>query len=233
MTAKCGEFPAAAVRLCRRGAQGKDCVVTSRAGSPDEHAQDDHARSASLRDLAARLPMDRSIALVGMMGAGKTSIGKRLAAALGVAFRDADAEIEKAAGRSIAEIFAERGETEFRRGERKVIARLITCEPPHVLATGGGAFMDLETRALLKAQAVTIWLRAELDVLLHRVERRDHRPLLRAGDPRATLARLIAERHPIYAEADLAIDSNPGPHAVAVEAALRALGAHAARRSAP
>jgi shikimate kinase len=207
--------------------------VTSPAGSPDEHAQDEQAQAASLRDLAACVTVDRPIALVGMMGAGKTSIGKRLAAALGVPFRDADFEIEKAAGRSIAEIFAERGEEEFRRGESRVIARLITCEAPHILATGGGAFIAAPTRALLKARAVTIWLRADLDVLLRRVERREHRPLLRTGDPRATLGRLMEERHPTYAQADIAIDSGPGSHAAAVEAVLRALAAHGAGRPAP
>jgi len=198
--------------------------VTRPMGS-DEHAPEDQERAADLKALAARLRIDRPIALVGMMGAGKTSIGKRLAAVLGIPFRDADSEIEAAAGRSIAEIFAERGEPDFRMGERKVIARLITQEPPHVLATGGGAVIDPETRRLLKERAVTIWLRAELDVLLRRVERRASRPLLKTADPRATLVRLLEERAPHYAEADIVIDSNPGPHSAAVEAAIRALSA--------
>ena len=207
--------------------------MTRPPGPPDEHAHDDHERAGSLRDLAADVHIDRTVALVGMMGAGKTSIGKRLAGVLGVEFRDADAEIEKAAGCTVAQIFAEHGEPEFRRGERKVIERLITCEPPHILATGGGAFMDPETRALLKERATTIWLRAELDVLLRRVERRDNRPLLRGGDARGTLARLIEERYPTYAEAELVIDSNSGPHAAAVEAVLRALRERHATRRAP
>jgi shikimate kinase len=160
--------------------------------------------------------------LVGLMGAGKTTIGRRLAGALHLPFKDADAEIETAAGMTIPEIFQQHGEAEFRRGERQVIARLLK-EPPHVLATGGGAFMDPETRALVRAHGVSLWLRAELDVLVRRVERRDGRPLLKTGEPRQVMARLMAERYPIYAEADLVIDSGPGAHAIAVADALQAL----------
>jgi shikimate kinase len=158
----------------------------------------------------------RTVALVGMMGAGKSSIGRRLAARLNVDFKDADTEIETAAGCSVSEIFERYGEPAFRDGERKVIARLLT-EKPHVLATGGGAFIDASTREKLKASAVTVWLRAPVDVLLARTQRRDTRPLLRTGDPRETLERLLAQRAPIYAEADYTLDSEDGPHAAAVE----------------
>lgn len=189
----------------------------SPAAGREANSEADH-----LSDLAARLRIDRTIVLVGLMGAGKTTVGRRLAAALGLPFKDADHEIEVAAGRTIQEIFDERGEAEFRRGERLVITRLLR-EPPHVLATGGGAFMDPRTRAVVKDKAVSVWLRADLDVLMRRVERREGRPLLRAEDPRAVMERLMRERYPVYAEADFTIESSPGPHATAVEAILTAL----------
>jgi shikimate kinase len=152
----------------------------------------------------------RSIVLVGLMGAGKTKIGRRLAARLNLPFFDSDSEIEAAAGETIEEIFRHRGEAVFRDGERRVIARLL-AEPVHVLATGGGAFMDPATRAVIGRRAVSVWLRADLDVLLARVVRRNNRPLLQQQDPRAVLAELIERRHPIYEEADLVIDSGEGP----------------------
>jgi shikimate kinase len=173
------------------------------------------------------MKLNRTVALVGMMGAGKSSIVRRLANRLNVEFRDADAEIESAAGCTISEIFERFGEPAFREGERKVIARLLT-EAPHIIATGGGAFVDPSTREKLKQQAVTIWLKAPLEILLARTQRRDTRPLLRNNDPRATLERLLAERTPIYAEADLTIDSEDGPHTEVVErivAMLTACGA--------
>ena len=166
--------------------------------------------------------LKRTIALVGMMGAGKSSIGRRLAARLNVAFRDADGEIEHAAGCTIAEIFERYGEPAFRDCERKVISRLI-AEPPHVLATGGGAFMDAATRADLKQHAVSVWIRAPLDVLLARVLRKDDRPLLKNGDPREILTRLLAEREPVYAQADIICDSEDGPHIETVNRLLAAL----------
>lgn len=172
--------------------------------------------------LAASVVVDRPIVLVGLMGAGKTTIGRRVAAALMLPFIDADEEIERAAGLPIAEIFARHGEPEFRRGERRVIERLLQG-PPHVLATGGGAFMDPDTRALVRAHAISVWLRADIDVLMRRVEKRDNRPLLRNGDPRAVMERLMAERYPIYAEADVTVDSNNGPHGSAVTMVLQAL----------
>lgn len=162
------------------------------------------------------MKLTRSVALVGMMGAGKSSIGRRLATRLNVPFKDADTEIEQAAGCTISEIFERYGEPAFRDGERKVIQRLL-AEPAHVIATGGGAFMDAVTRDRLKESAVTIWLRAPVDVLLARTQRRDTRPLLRNGNPRETLERLLAERTPVYAQADHTLDSEDGPHAQSVE----------------
>jgi shikimate kinase len=166
--------------------------------------------------------LNRTVALVGMMGAGKSSIGRRLAARLAVPFRDADAEIEAAAGCSIPEIFERFGEPEFRDGERRVILRLLK-DAPHVLATGGGALIDPETRAQIAKQTFSIWLRAPLDLLLERVERRDTRPLLRHGNPRETLEKLLHEREPLYAEANLVIDAEEGPHHVAVGRVVKAL----------
>jgi shikimate kinase/3-dehydroquinate synthase len=147
----------------------------------------------------------RSIVLVGLMGAGKTSIGRRLAARLGLPFHDADAEIELAAGCTIPEIFARYGEKEFRDGERRVIRRLLSGDPV-VLATGGGAFMDPETRAIVRGEAVSVWLRCSLPVLVRRVAGRDNRPLLTAGDPATILRGLMDSRHPVYAEADVVVD---------------------------
>lgn len=171
-------------------------------------------------------PGGRTIALVGLMGVGKSTVGRRLARRLDMPFHDADREVERAARRPVADIFAEFGEPEFRRGERRVIARLLDGEPC-VLACGGGAFVDPETRALLKARAVTVWLKAELDVLVRRVARRDTRPLLRGGDPREVLARLAEQRYPLYAEADLVVETGASPHHAAVEALLEALHARA------
>ena len=162
--------------------------------------------------------------LSGLMGAGKSAIGKRLAMRLGLPFVDADDEIERAAGCSIAEFFEKYGEADFRAGERRVIARLLD-EPPHVLSTGGGAYIDADTRALMRAKAVTVWLRAELDVLFDRVRRRGHRPLLRQGDPKEVLARLMAQRYPIYAEADIIVDSTAQPADRTTEQVIEALRA--------
>ena len=164
----------------------------------------------------------RTIALVGMMGAGKSSIGRRLATRLKVPFQDADDEIEQAAGCTVADIFARYGEPAFRDGERKVIERLLT-EPPHVLATGGGAFIDPGTRARMKDCAVSVWIKAPVDVLLSRIQRKDDRPLLKTGDPREVMERLLKEREPVYAEADLTVSSENGPHAETVERIVTAL----------
>jgi shikimate kinase len=156
------------------------------------------------------------------MGVGKSTVGRKLAAALELPFRDADQEIEAAAGMTIAEIFADRGEEEFRAGERRVISRLL-LEAPHVLATGGGAFMNPETRALIKEKAVSVWLKADLDVMARRVGRKTTRPLLTGKDPRQVLQRLIEERYPVYAEADIMIETDDQPPSAAVAAVLRAL----------
>jgi shikimate kinase len=155
-------------------------------------------------------PVDRSIVMVGLMGAGKTAIGKRLAARMELPFVDTDKEIEQAAGCTIPEIFARFGEPAFRDGERRVIARLL-AGPRCVLATGGGAFMDAETRAAVKAAGLSVWLKADLDTLVRRTARRTNRPLLNSGDPREVLAGLMAMRYPVYAEADIQVQSLESP----------------------
>jgi shikimate kinase len=197
-------------------------------------APSDHSRSAAVmapgtaagaadgsEATAGAAPL-RSIVLVGLMGAGKSSVGRRLAARLGFAFIDADVEIEKAAGASIPEIFAEHGEAAFRDGERKVIARLLE-QPQIVLATGGGAYMNGDTRTRIRSRAISVWLKAELDILAKRCARRSNRPLLANGDLRTTLSRLMAERYPVYAEADITVMSVDGPHDGVVEQIIRAL----------
>ncbi len=166
--------------------------------------------------------LKRTVALVGMMGAGKSSLGRRLAAKLDVEFRDADAEIETAAGCTINEIFDRYGEGAFRDGEFKVIGRLLSM-PPHILATGGGAFAQERTRERIKANAISVWIKVPLDVLVGRVGRRDTRPLLRNGDPREVIERLLKEREPIYAQADLTVSSEDGPHGTAVARIIESL----------
>jgi len=176
--------------------------------------------SAEIAQEPAPAPLTRTIVLVGLMGAGKSSIGRRLAATLGAPFFDADEEIERAAGMTVAEIFEHHGEPHFRDGERKVIARLMS-EGPCVLATGGGAFVNNETRALLNERAVTVWLRADLDVLVERTSRKKTRPLLLTGDPRKILADLIEKRTPYYSQAHFVVDSFGGePHEAVVERIL-------------
>lgn len=164
----------------------------------------------------------RPIVLVGMMGVGKSTIGKRLAARLALPFVDADEEIERAAGMSISEIFARFGEASFRDGERRVIARLLEG-PRQVIATGGGAFMNEETRQLILTRALAIWLDADIDVLVDRVARRDSRPLLKGKDPRTVLTELAATRNPIYALAPLHVKSSSTPHEQTVDTILRAI----------
>jgi len=166
---------------------------------------------------------NRSIVLVGMMGVGKSSIGRRLAARLGIAFVDADAEIEKAADMSIADIFARHGEAYFRSGEARVIARLLDGGP-QVLATGGGAVMNADTRAAIKAKGVSIWLSAEFDVLMRRIsKRKNERPMLQTADPAATLRELLVVREPVYAQADITVQSREVPHEAIVAEILSAL----------
>nr|WP_210431482.1 shikimate kinase [Iodidimonas gelatinilytica] len=168
---------------------------------------------------------DRTIVLIGLMGVGKSTIGRRLALRLGLGFVDADEEIERAAGRTVSEIFESFGEAAFRDGERKVIARLIEG-PAQVIATGGGAFIDAETRRLILKRSISIWLDADIDVLVERTARRDTRPLLKSGDPRSILVRLWQERSPQYAKADLHIKSSDGPHEQVVDQIVKALQGH-------
>ena len=182
--------------------------------------------NSSTNHTAANLGIDRTLVMIGLMGAGKSTIGRRLAARLGLTFVDADAEIERAAGCSVNDIFALYGEGAFRDGERRVIARLLDGRP-QVLATGGGAFMNAETRALIKQKGLSIWLDADIELLVKRTGRRDTRPLLKRGDPREVLEQLAAERYPTYALADLRVKSTDGPHEAVVDAIVRALAARA------
>jgi shikimate kinase len=187
-------------------------------------------RAEPIETRVARLLAGRTIVMVGMMGAGKSSIGRRLANRLGMAFADADSEIEVAANASIPEIFERHGETYFRDGERRVIRRLLDGEPK-VLATGGGAFIQPETRAEIQARAISIWLKADRDLLLSRVKRRSNRPLLQDGDPAEVIERLIAERYPIYAEAVIHIQSRDIAHDAVIDDILAALAEHLGREA--
>jgi shikimate kinase len=171
-------------------------------------------RNARIARIRKRLGT-RSIVLIGLMGAGKTAVGRRLANRLGLDFTDADTEIEMAAGKSISDIFADHGEAYFRRGEEKVIARLLK-NGPQVLATGGGAYISGKTRENIHQQGIAVWLKADLEVLLERVGRRDNRPLLKTGDPKAIMKRLMDERYPVYAEADIVVQSRDVAHDVIV-----------------
>ena len=192
---------------------------------PDAASQND-ADTAIPPGLVLSALERRSIVLVGMMGVGKSSVGRRLAARLSIPFVDADSEIEKAAGMTIPEIFARHGEAYFRSGEARVLARLLESGP-QVLATGGGAFMNPDTRALVALKGVSVWLNADLDVLLRRTsKRRSDRPLLQTEDPGETLRRLLAEREPTYALADLTVQSREVPHEAIVADVMTALAAY-------
>jgi shikimate kinase len=168
----------------------------------------------------------RTIVLVGLMGAGKTTIGRGLAQVLRLPFRDADEEIERAAGCTVSQIFEERGEAAFRDGERRVIARLLTQETPHVLAFGGGAFINPETRSLVAARAVSVWIKADLEVLANRVARRNTRPLLVGKDPLEVLRAQAEARYPAYAQATVTVETGEIPTSAAVTAVLAALADH-------
>jgi shikimate kinase len=170
----------------------------------------------------------RPIVLVGMMGSGKSTVGTRLAAKLGLRFIDADSEIEIAADMSIPDIFASRGEAEFRAGERRVIARLLG-QGAQVLATGGGAFMSEDTRERIARAGISVWLRADPETLLRRVRKRSNRPLLQTADPEGTLRRLLAEREPVYQLADIIVQSREEPHDIVVDALITALGGYLAK----
>lgn len=184
------------------------------AGGQDQASQRGHPIS--------RLLGTRSLVLVGLMGAGKSTVGRRLAQSLKLPFRDADHEIETAAGMTIPEIFAIHGEEHFRDGERRVIARLLQ-DGPIVLATGGGAFMNEETRGRIAEKGISIWLKADLDVLMRRVRKRSTRPLLQNPDPEGTMRRLMEQRHPVYATADVTVDSHEAPHDKVVTELIKAL----------
>ncbi len=179
---------------------------------------------APRRKPSVLLPVDRPIALVGMMGAGKTTVGRRLATALDLRFHDADAEIEQAAGMSVTDLFARHGEESFRRGEAQVIERLLSG-PPVVLATGGGALLNAATRMLVKEKAISVWIRADVDTLVKRATRRATRPLLKDGDPKEIISRLLDARTPYYSASDIAVDSDAGSHARTVRTIIGALAA--------
>ena len=177
------------------------------------------------RDELQRLLAGRPLVLVGMMGAGKTTVGRRLANRLGRHFIDSDEEVEAAAGMTIEDIFATHGESDFRAGEVRVIARLLK-DPEIVLGTGGGAFVNADTRALVKAEAVSIWIKADFELLFARVSRRANRPLLKTANPRETLKKLIDARYPIYAEADVTIVSTDVPQDQVASEVIDAVLAH-------
>ncbi|MBY0430416.1 MAG: shikimate kinase [Rhodospirillales bacterium] len=172
-----------------------------------------------------RRSVPKTIVLVGLMGAGKSCIGRRLAARLDLPFRDADTEIEAAAGCTVSEIFAKFGEPAFREGERRVITRLL-AGPVHILALGGGAFIDPETRAAVRALGISVWLRADLDLLVKRTAGRDHRPLLKQGRPRDILKGLMDQRYPVYAEADIVVDSFDEPPDATADKVMAAIIQH-------
>ncbi|NQV22232.1 MAG: shikimate kinase [Rhodospirillales bacterium] len=177
---------------------------------------------------SADMTPDRPVVLIGLMGAGKTTVGRRLATRLGVPFVDSDAEIEAAAGYSVQDIFDKYGESAFREGERKVMLRLLKG-PVQIIATGGGAFMDPDIRQAIADNGISVWLKAELSVLLERVSRRNHRPLLKTGDPKEILERLMKERYPVYAESDIVVESAEGPHKVVLGKIVAALERHGGR----
>ena len=179
------------------------------------------------QNIPALPTIPRTLVLVGLMGAGKTCIGRELANRLGLPFVDADTEIETAAGCSIEDIFNMYGEAEFRAGERRVIARLMN-DPVHILATGGGAFLDTKTRELVREKGISIWLRASLDLLVNRVSRRTNRPLLKDGNQREILERLMEERYPTYEQADIVVDSGREPPEITADRVVGELQNYAA-----
>ncbi len=195
-----------------------------------EHGKQEQAKDAA--EAVRRALGTRSVVLVGLMGCGKSSIGRRLATRLALPFIDADEEIERVAQKTISEIFGDHGEAFFRDREAKVIERLL-ASGPQVLATGGGAFMTPDTRARIRDAGVSIWLRAELPVLMRRVAKRDTRPLLKEGDPEAVMRRLMDARYPVYAEADITVESRDVPHEGIVSEIVEALMRHPALAQTP
>ncbi len=178
---------------------------------------------------SSSLSPTRTIVLIGMMGAGKSSVGRRLATRLALPFADADAEVEAAAGMTISQLIKDYGEPEFRRLERRVMARLLDA-PLHVLSTGGGAFMDADTRALIRDKGISVWLKADTEILLERALRHDNRPLLQGGDPRAIMLQLLQDREPVYAQADLTVESDARPVDETVERLVKALEEFGSKR---
>lgn len=201
---------------------GVTVMVTANSSAHEPNRDCGDFQTLYTKDMSLQCAPDKTITLIGLMGVGKTTVGRRLAQALDLPFRDADEEIERAAGRSVSEIFADFGEAGFREGERKVIARLLQ-EPPMVLALGGGAFVDPDTRALIKAHATSVWLTADVETLVARVKRRDSRPLLRGRNPRTVLGELLEKRTPAYAEADLHVDAGGSSHQGTLDRILEAL----------
>ena len=208
-------------RSTDRGGETAERGDSRTAPGSDAAPQDDDPGGAARAALAGR-----PLVLVGLMGVGKTTIGRQVAGTLGLPFTDADEEIERVSRMTVSELFEQYGEAEFRALERRVIERLLDGAPI-VLATGGGAFMNPDTRAAMRERAVSLWLRAELDVLVERTARRNTRPLLRTGNPRDILARLMRERHPVYAEADLTVDSTRDRQGVIAGRVIHALAAMA------
>ncbi len=201
------------------------CRVIARRTMKDDSKSDlpreEIDTSAELRQTLG----ERPIVLVGLMGAGKTTVGRRLAARLNLPFNDADAEIERAAGKTIPEIFTDHGEAAFRDGEKKVIARILQSGP-QVLATGGGAFIDAQTRQEISKYGISVWLKADANLLLKRVSKRGGRPLLQGGNPKQILNRLVDERYPNYAKADITVESKDVPHLQIVQLIVDALEGH-------
>jgi len=203
---------------CRSGASAYEVTLMSGIGLRQDRLEGDDSAATRLTERLGK----RSIVLVGLMGCGKSSIGRRLGVRLRLPFVDADVEIEQAAGMTIPEIFTEHGEPYFRDGERRVIRRLL-LQGPQVLATGGGAYMNAETRANIAHAGISLWLKADIDVLLKRVARRSNRPLLKAANPAEVMQRLMNERYPVYAQADATLQSREIPHDRIVEEAIAAL----------
>lgn len=215
-------------RYGKKTEAAKTQVTMTRSGKSAKPAPEAAPKSKDEKELAQEITAllgARSLVLVGLMGAGKTTIGKRLAQRLGLDFVDADAAIEDAAGETISEIFQNHGEQYFREGERRVIARLLD-EGPQVLATGGGAFMDEGTRANIAGKGISIWLHADLGVLVERVSRRGGRPLLKKNDPAKVMKELMEKRYPVYAQADITVDSDEASHDAVVDGILSALEAY-------
>lgn len=209
------------------------CGTPERSGAPMIRFWGGRVERPGDREAAVVKALNRrTVVLVGLMGCGKSSVGRRLAQRLGLSFVDADDEIEAAAGKSINEIFADHGEGYFRDGERKVIARLLN-QGPQVLATGGGAFMNAETRAAIRAFGISVWLKAELPVLMRRVSKRNNRPLLKVQDPEKVMRDLMDKRYPVYQEADITVLSREVSHDVMATEVLSALEAHLAAEARP